>query len=480
YVTAFTISTVITGINYFMTLNPVAKNMRRLASFAIGLVTEYVDNIAKDNFSNGQCLSTSYMLKRGNDKARLKCHKKDDDKPNDSDNNDDDKKKDKRWRPYRGEKPPTLIDPSGFVYEGIEDNRVEGVKATVYYKSSHENMFGEMVEEDILWDAENYGQENPLYTDAQGMYRWDVPQGLWQVRFEKEGYEPTQSEWLPVPPPQLEVNIPIVQLRQPEVANAIAHKDAIDITFDKYMMPSLLNTGNIFVTANDQTIAGTIVMLDEQHPYNDNAISYASKVRFVPAAPFTASEITLTVSTRVHSYADVPLAQTFQQTFDVEDATVIEPAQSPVASIASGTVVALGTQLTLSCATEGAVIRYTVDGSDPDCKTGYVYSAPIVLYGNGSVTVKAIACADGFDPSEVATFTYVISTDTHISACGTDGHAHVYVKGGILHVEGLTSPAQVYSAQGMLLMTVTNGTYRLPAGGMYLIRHDKGVKKIVF
>ena len=372
------------------------------------------------------------------------------------------------------------IDPSGFVYEAVEENRIEGVKATVYYKDTHENMFGETIEEDVMWNACDYDQENPQITDSEGKYQWFVPQGLWQVRFEKDGYEPTQSEWLPVPPPQLEVNIPIVQLRQPEVTNAIAHKDAIDISFDKYMMPSLLNTDNIFVTANDQTIAGTIVMLDEQHPYNDNATSYATKVRFVPAAPFTASEITLTVSTRVHSYADVPLAQTFQQTFDVEDATVVEPAQAPEASIASGSRVEQGTILSLTCSTENAVIRYTMDGTAPDCRNGYVYTNPILLYGNEQVTIRAIACADGFDPSEVATFTYVISTDTHISACGTDGHAHVYVKGGILHVEGLTSPAQVYSAQGMLLMTVTNGTYRLPAGGMYLIRHDKGVKKIVF
>lgn len=308
-----------------------------------------------------------------------------------------------------------LIDPSGFVYEAVENNRVQDVQATIYYKASRENIFGEMVEEEVVWDAENYGQENPLYTDAQGMYHWDVPQGLWQVRFEKDGYEPTQSEWLPVPPPQLEVNIPIVQLRQPEVANAIAHKDAIDITFDKYMMPSLLNTDNIFVTANDQAIPGTIEMLDEQHPYNDNATSYATKVRFVPATPFTASEITLTVSTRVHSYADVPLAQTFQQTFDVENAEVIVPAQAPVASIESGTVVEQGTQVALSCTTEGAVIRYTMDGSALDCQNGYIYVAPITLYGDGQISIKAIACADGYNPSEVAQWTYIfVGTETAI------------------------------------------------------------------
>ena len=63
-----------------------------------------------------------------------------------------------------------------------------------------------------------------------------------------------------------------------------------------------------------------------------------------------------------------------------------------------------------------------MDGSEPDCKTGYVYSAPIVLYGNGSVTVKAIACADGYDPSEIAQWTYsftkqeeaIEEVDTHL------------------------------------------------------------------
>lgn len=392
--------------------------------------------------------------------------------------NDDKKDDSEHHSPHPDANVP--IDPSGFVYEAVEDNRVQDVQATIYYKAARENIFGEMVDEEVVWDASEYDQENPLYTDANGEYQWFVPQGLWQVRFEKEGYEPTESDWLPVPPPQLEVNIPIVQLRQPEVTRAIARKDAIDITFDKYMMPSLLNTDNILVTANDQAIAGTIIMLDEQHPYDNTETSYASKVRFVPASPFTASEITLTVSNRVRSYADVPMAQPFQQVFDIEDVDHLQSAATPTASVSSGTEVSPYTEVYLTCSTDRATIRYTIDGTTPDCNTGILYTGHPIMLTSTNAIIRAIACADGFDPSEVATFTYVISTGTHISACGTDGHAHVNVKGGILHVEGLTSPAQVYSAQGMLLMTVTNGTYRLPAGGMYLIRHDKGVKKIVF
>jgi hypothetical protein len=298
----------------------------------------------------------------------------------------------------------------------VENNRVEGVKATVYYKDTHENMFGEQVEEDVMWNAWDYDQENPQYTDAEGMYQWFVPQGLWQVRFEKEGYEPTQSEWLPVPPPQLEVNIPIVQLRQPEVENAVARKDAIDITFDKYMMPGLLNTENVLVTSNGKQVAGTVTLLDEQKSYGDASVTFARKVRFVPSEEFTAKQITLTVSNRVRSYADVPMAQTFQQNFDVDGLTALEQAYAPVTSVPAGQI-SSGTIVELYCATPGAVIRYTLDGSTPDCMHGLVYDGtPVILGGRSTFTVKAIACADGYDPSDVAQWLYTIGTATGMPA----------------------------------------------------------------
>jgi len=93
-----------------------------------------------------------------------------------------------------------LIDPSGYVYEGNTNNRLEGVKCTIYYKEKEDS-------KPVLWDATKYEQENPLYTDSEGRYAWDVPEGLWQVKYEKEGYEPTYSDWLTVPPPQTDVNI---------------------------------------------------------------------------------------------------------------------------------------------------------------------------------------------------------------------------------------------------------------------------------
>ena len=61
-------------------------------------------------------------------------------------------------------------------------------------------------------------------------------------------------------------------------------------------------------------------------------------------------------------------------------------------------------EVALSCATEGATIYYTTDGTTPDDESAE-YSTPLCLIG--FTVLKAIAYKDGYTPSEVATFTYV-------------------------------------------------------------------------
>lgn len=210
------------------------------------------------------------------------------------------------------------IDPSGYVYESVFSNRLEGVTATAYYKEMVEDMYGDLSENIVKWDAEEYAQENPLFTDENGYYRWDVPQGLWQVKFEKEGYETTYSEWLPVPPPQLDINIAMKQNVQPNVKNARAYGDAVEVEFDKYMMPEYLTTDNIVVMCNNNVVEGTVVLLNEEVSYEGASETFASKVRFNAAEPFDAKEVTLIVNNRVRSYAGIRMQDNFSQTFDVE------------------------------------------------------------------------------------------------------------------------------------------------------------------
>lgn len=209
-------------------------------------------------------------------------------------------------------------DPSGYVYEGVASNRLQGVIASCYYKETVEDMYGDQHENVVLWDAEEYAQENPLFTDEYGMYRWDVPKGLWQVKFEKEGYETTYSEWLPVPPPQLDVNIAMKQNRQPEVKAARAYQNAVEVEFDKYMMPELLTTENIIVMQNGASVEGAVELLNEEVSYEGETETFASKIRFNAAQPFTEQEITLLVNNRVRSYAGIRMQDNYQQTFTIE------------------------------------------------------------------------------------------------------------------------------------------------------------------
>ncbi|MBR0089160.1 MAG: carboxypeptidase regulatory-like domain-containing protein, partial [Clostridia bacterium] len=109
-------------------------------------------------------------------------------------------------------------DPSGVVYEGVIENPVEGATVTLY-KYDAEN--GVPVQHD---DSLYMQQQNPLTTDENGHYNWDVPEGEWYVTASKDGYISGNSgadiaatkqhtvggedmNFLPVLPPQLDVNI---------------------------------------------------------------------------------------------------------------------------------------------------------------------------------------------------------------------------------------------------------------------------------
>ena len=117
-----------------------------------------------------------------------------------------------------------VMDPSGYVYDEATVERLEGVTTTAYWieydpeTDWDEFLAAKPAEEEYgtVWNANEYNQVNPLMTDYEGRYQWDVPEGWWRVKYEKEGYLTTWSEWLPVPPPQLEVNIGM-QSENPQV-----------------------------------------------------------------------------------------------------------------------------------------------------------------------------------------------------------------------------------------------------------------------
>ena len=77
---------------------------------------------------------------------------------------------------------------------------------------------------------------------------------------------------------------------------------------------------------------------------------------------------------------------------------------TPTASPAAGEVTS-ETEVSLSTTTKGATIFYTTDGTTPSPASA-VYKDPIVV--TAGVTIKAIAIAEGYDPSSVLTAAYTI------------------------------------------------------------------------
>ena len=95
---------------------------------------------------------------------------------------------------------------------------------------------------------------------------------------EKDGYETTYTEWLPVPPPQLDVNVGLKQTTPPMVKQMRGNTSGITIDMSKYMLPATLNTNTISVTSNGMTTNGTIETLNlEKSPTDDEAFSFSNK-----------------------------------------------------------------------------------------------------------------------------------------------------------------------------------------------------------
>ncbi len=310
-----------------------------------------------------------------------------------------------------------IRDPAGYVYEAVNSNRVEGVRTTCYYKETKEDMYGDLHDEAVVWDAETYAQENPLFTDADGRYQWDVPTGLWQVKYEKQGYETTYSDWLPVPPPQLEVNVGITQLRQPNVQKVKAYTDGIDITFDKYMRPHTLTAASIFLTSGGQQVPGTIELLNAESGYQTPDSVYASKVRFIPSnATLNANDkVMLTVRRTVESYAGVPMEQDFTQQFTVAQRIEALVADSAL-NLQEGKQATIVIQAVPAAAAKGK--KVVVSSSDAEAVA--VAQQETTLDSNGAATVALSAEAQGTsivrftlaDEEELTTTTLVTVRDS--------------------------------------------------------------------
>lgn len=216
--------------------------------------------------------------------------------------------------------PKWIMDPGGYVYEAVPENRLEGVTTTLMEKQPDGSW--------LVWDSAWFGQQNPLTTNAEGLYAWDVPEGDWQVLYQKQGYADSLSPVLHVPPPQTDVNQGLVSLAAPAVEQIKAGPNGayLDITFSQYMKATTLSETTISLTSPDSTpVTGSVSPLN---PVNaDSGVPVTRTARFTPAAPLNlGATYRVDVSDMVQNYADRPMAEGLVTTFTVP-ADVTPPGQ---------------------------------------------------------------------------------------------------------------------------------------------------------
>ena len=199
------------------------------------------------------------------------------------------------------------IDPSGYVYEGIQSNRLSGVQTTIYYKNSN----GEM----SLWDASEYEQLNPIETNQEGIYAWDVPEGEWRVKFEKGGYETTFSEWLPVPPVQTEVNVGMISLNPPHVSTCEIYDKYAVLTFDQYIKVDSITKDSIHIYKDNQE--GVAFSITPVNPVKEEESLLTEQFRFDYDSMIFSGALTLTADRNIKNYADTKMEDVYSLTNNI-------------------------------------------------------------------------------------------------------------------------------------------------------------------
>ena len=125
---------------------------------------------------------------------------------------------------------------------------------------------------------------------------------------------------------------------------------------------------------------------------------------------------------------------------------------TPTFSPSAGEV-ELNTNVTISCATDGAAIHYTVDGSTPTTSSA-TYTAPVAI--TTAMTIKAIAVKDSYKNSEVATASYTIAPEASTVAQVLAGGAGSYKINNLLVYNVNGKNAIVGDNTGKMLLFMNN------------------------
>lgn len=225
---------------------------------------------------------------------------------------------------------PIAKDPSGYVYEGFKNNRLSDVTATIYYSVSETDH-----SDAVIWDASAYDQVNPVTTDILGQFMWIVPDGWWKIVFEKEGYITAESDWLPVPPVQTDIDICMISESPATSSVNLLDDGTLLITFDRPVPIISVNSDNISILRENQSVDGKFTPVDSEWIAGGINKVCATQFIFTPSGTDIADGalVTITFSDGVTTYAGISspgtltfsASKSYKVSFESNGGTEIKP-----------------------------------------------------------------------------------------------------------------------------------------------------------
>jgi predicted 3-demethylubiquinone-9 3-methyltransferase (glyoxalase superfamily) len=150
--------------------------------------------------------------------------------------------------------------------------------------------------------------------------------------------------------------------------------------------------------------------------------------------------ITVSSTTTINAYATASGKRDSKVASATYTIDAAEQVATPTFSPAAGTY-SSAQSVVINCATDGATIYYTTDGSTPT-SSSTVYSGAITV--SSDTTIKAYATASGMTDSEVATAAYTISTAEQVATPTFSPAAGTYSEAQSVTMNCTTDEATIY------------------------------------
>ena len=238
-----------------------------------------------------------------------------------------------------------------------------------------------------------------------------------------------------------------------------------DLTHPTRMVFSAKNTNGLKLAVSYSTDGGNIYSTPEIFELTSNAADYEYEISETAAYSFVRVKFAIVLpETAPTSTSRVYIDGVSIYGFPNMEVTAC---QNPIIAPNAGNVFD-SVQVSISCATDGAQIYYTLDGSEPTINST-LYTMPFVVHQ--TTTVKAKAFKENYEPSNVTTATYTFPTQVESIAAFkaannvtnttiyeiTSNITFVYKNGANIFVQDSTGALLIYDNQGVISYNYTEG-----------------------